>query len=417
MQDLKRFQVWKDNQEHMSKYNNLLRIESSSIYNQMQTLSDIDLYCNSEAEKILILRRLIRATKFISMQKRIINLTVMKIHQETNKVSIFQELAKYAIYKSVHRVILESSRSMKDSYKFLIIQSIIKSVVHKDIQHLLLKFICDMKYEYQTQLLKDLLPHISDQTLLNKIKLIQNNTTFYKRRSTKNLNKEHCIRLSEPPIEWLKFNQKNIVLNNIDDYKLEFKDCRNKVYNSFDKDKPICVYAVSNQYDHNGAILSNRTLILIKHEIQELSRFYNVVPIIFHDKDHLDNKIGKYCKKFNLNINLLFLVGHGSPNFFANININNTKLNNLTSNAQIVLASCSTAAGENINKSIAYKFAENNEGTIVFAADTGVEFVRPFFDLSNGPQIVSLGAICNKHELNSYKIFVNMKNCRSVSIL
>lgn len=66
--------------------------------------------------------------------------------------------------------------------------------------------------------------------------------------------------LAPPPEQWSFFDLSKKICNNIEDYKNVFKSHKTALH---DQIKPLCIYAISKKYDHNGAILSNKALIRV----------------------------------------------------------------------------------------------------------------------------------------------------------
>jgi hypothetical protein len=199
-----------------------------------------------------------------------------------------------------------------------------------------------------------------------------------------------------------------------DENKLESQDKEKKleILKEKIKEKPLCIYAISNKYDDNGAILSNLGLGSAKSSIRYLSDYYTVIPISFGSKNQLNEKINKYKKLLNADLSLLVMNGHGSHHYFSDFYKDNlNKLSSLSSETQIVIDACETGGGEVI-ESIAYKIAKDNQCE-VFAAKESITKIKFCIEknIDNKPKVKSLAYYaCDIKRLTTVRIDARPKS-------
>ena len=82
--------------------------------------------------------------------------------------------------------------------------------------------------------------------------------------------------------------------------------------------KPLLVYALDRNTDHNGLIISDNGLETSKTRIKKFEEDFTVVPILFNGKNELDDKINDIKDKLNIkDVGVLWLRGHGNNTRFT----------------------------------------------------------------------------------------------------
>lgn len=172
------------------------------------------------------------------------------------------------------------------------------------------------------------------------------------------------------------------------------------------QNKPLCIYAINKQYDHNGSILSEYGLEKIKHNIKNLNH-YRVLPILFDNKTELNEHIINCFNQYKTTVSLLVLHAHSNSNKIRCFSIEDgCKIPYLTLGSSIILDGCNTAGGK-IENSIAYKLAQYNLGVKVFGAANSITSTEIVIEENDGkPQVKQVHMIDYDTPVASYCIYV-----------
>lgn len=176
--------------------------------------------------------------------------------------------------------------------------------------------------------------------------------------------------------------------------------------------KPLCVYAVASELDHNGVIISNVGLAMKADFIDKMSKDYTVLPILFRDKDELETKINDL--NIQKSISLLWLGGHGNSSTLGGLHItNDLKFPKVSSSTQIILDACSTGAGV-LEDSIAYKMAQDNGCTVIASKETVYRALYPRkikYDKNGVPKIKKV-----RHDYHRYEYVTIQGNKEDIPV-
>ena len=179
--------------------------------------------------------------------------------------------------------------------------------------------------------------------------------------------------------ELLLYFNKSMKEQNLKRYESYFKTLNTELQTST---KPICVLALAH-FDHNGANYHNTSFYSMHRQIEELKKEFAIAPVIVSYPHHLFNHLKDTKAAFpNKSIELLLIVGHGSPrgiafgdHDFGRFNKESLKtgnFNELDADATIVLNSCSTAKSTKTSDCFAKLLAESNPGKTVYGADCSI---------------------------------------------
>lgn len=164
-------------------------------------------------------------------------------------------------------------------------------------------------------------------------------------------------------------------------------------------DKPLAIYVVNAEGDKNGAVLSVKGLQIANYQCRKYSKDYNIKGIVSCSNEDLNEKLSS----LNQDISVLHIRGHGQ--FIRRWA--NAKLNNISTNTQILLEACTTFDIAKPEESIAYKIAQSNNCE-VFAVPCKINFAQPVIkvDHYNQPKIKSLGAFsASAQPIKSFRLY------------
>lgn len=195
-----------------------------------------------------------------------------------------------------------------------------------------------------------------------------------------------------------KTPEKQYVKDELAKYKL------NTALSSF---KPLCLYAMSLETDHNGAIHSRNNISTFDDFIShELKQHFDIHKIAFDGKKNLKQQIADIQK--DRNVALLILDSHGSHSSVGGLStgfFSSSAYLNLAQNSQIILYACETAGGQ-VHKSIAYKIAKDNSCE-VFAATESISLMKPTMEIVDSkPRVKHVDFATSKAPVSSYRIFI-----------
>lgn len=173
-----------------------------------------------------------------------------------------------------------------------------------------------------------------------------------------------------------------------------------------------CIFAVYNEYDDNGAIISDQALKRMEKEIAYYAKFYCVFPVLYSNKENLNQQINNLKDEYNIQINLLVINAHGENTKYHSVYkmggfsiYNSTVLSSITSDTQVIFHSC-YAAKEPIESSVCYSFCKDNKSSAVFGATKKITNLHPVIqqDEQMCPEVVSTEFVNGYRTVPSYKM-------------
>lgn len=205
-------------------------------------------------------------------------------------------------------------------------------------------------------------------------------------------------------------------INDTEPYEHAFEKYRNSTILSGDSElsKPLCIYAINQQYDDTGAVLGYDNLNNIMYYIKNLyEKFYTVIPIFFYEKEDLCKKLNKYSDKFKMDISLCIISAHSnSVTCLTDCLVDWQESAKLSSvlKSQLILEACNGAGNKtitDINQWMIYKLAVENPGLEVFGATDYITVAKPNIELINEKPIVkNVDFFIDTIPVNSWKIRV-----------
>ena len=205
-------------------------------------------------------------------------------------------------------------------------------------------------------------------------------------------------------------NSKEMFEKNVERLKVDFEAMRERLESST---RPICAYFIA-PFDHNGAILGDRSYYYYHYRIENFEKHYSVAPFLTRSAQEVFETLKDLKQKYpEREIQVVDFTSHGWPQGVLLPNkplqegtqeeappydiaaVEEDQFKDCAKDATIILDACSTGKGEG---SLAEVLAKKNRGKTFFAPKRSLFFSKPIVSETNGKSRI-------EHVVHGFAIF------------